>query len=259
MPDYLRVGLLADLAAHDPDAMPQLRRVLNASRHPDAPRLMDAIAQVTGRPAVIARRDPPPSPSPATGTTYQLRISLRYVENPEVWRLVAVDAGTTLAELHEIIQAAMGWSDEHPHRFSFGFDEVDEAAPLGRLLRKPGDNIMYTYDFGDDWEHDVILENFSQNDGGDALPALLRGHGACPPEDCGGALGYDRLKEIMANPGGDGYDEMAGWLGASSFDPNDFPLASAAAAVTRLGSYWSSQRHAATVVRVQPKRKKRKR
>jgi hypothetical protein len=258
MPEQLVVTLLADLAAHEPDALPHLRRAVNSSRHPDAPRLMDAIGQATGRPAVITRNDPPVRSTP-TGTTYRITVALRHVESPEVRREVAVDAGTTLAELHEIIQAAMGWNDEHAHRFSFGYDEVDEAAPLGRLLRKPGDTILYTYDFGDDWEHDVILGDIDHNYSGDSLPVLLSGQGACPPEDCGGALGYQRLKENLADPGHEGDDEMAGWFGSSSFDPEGFSLADAAAAVLNIGVALSVERRPAEVIRVQPRRKKRRR
>ena len=188
MPEDLVVTLLAGLAAHEPDALPHLRRAVNGSRHPDAARLMDAIGQVTGRPAVITRNDPPVRSMP-TGTTYRITVALRHVESPKVWREVAVDAGTTLADLHVIIQDAVGWSGEHLHRFSFGYDEVDEVAPLGRLLRKLGDTILYTYDFGDEWEHDVILEGIDHNYSDDPLPVMLSGQEACPPEDCGGAPG----------------------------------------------------------------------
>jgi hypothetical protein len=217
------VVLLTGLEQAEPGALTELQRVLNRSRHLDAPRLIDAIGQVTGRPAVAARRDPPPVPVTVTGTVYRLGISLRHVENPSVTRVVELDAGTTLADLREIIQAAMGWTGGHPHRFSFGSDEVDAAAPLGRLLRKPGDAILYTYDFGDGWEHEIILEDFHHNDGGDSLPVLLDGQGACPPGN-----------------------------------PAEFSLASAAAAVSNSVSGAHPEHRPATVVRLQPRRKKRK-
>ena len=259
MPQSLLVGVLADLAAHEPDALPELRRALSRSRHPDAPKLMDVIAQATGRSAATARFDPPPVPGEATGTSYRIRVSLRYVQSPPVWRTIAVDAGTTLAELHEIIQAAMGWRDEHLHGFGFGADNVNEAAPLGRLLRKPGDRILYTYDFGDDWEHDIILKDIDHNNGGDSLPVLLDGQGACPPEDCGGAPGYLHLKEVMADPRHKEHEEMADWLAASSFDPDEFEFADGAAAVNAVGSGLRPQPRPVAVVRTQPKRKKRRR
>lgn len=254
------VSMFANLGT-DPDALLELRRVLNRSRHPDAPRLMDVLERVTGRSSGIARIDPPPAVvSTPTGTVCRLRISLRHVDNPAVTRTVAVDAGTTLAELHEIIQTAMGWEDVHPHGFSFGPAEVAEAAPLGRLLKKPGDRIDYTYDFGDDWEHDIIVEDFSHNDIGDTLPALIDGSGACPPEDCGGAPGFRRLKEIMADPRHEEHDKLADWLAVSSFDPAAFWLDSAAASVARVGQPSPAARcRPVTVVRVQPKRKKRRR
>jgi Plasmid pRiA4b ORF-3-like protein len=257
MPEALVVTLLADLRAREPDALHELRRAVNRSRHPDAPKLIDAMSQLTGQPTVTV---PPVPPSEATGTSYRIRISLRYVDDPAVSRTIAVDAGTTLADLHTIIQAAMGWADEHPHGFGFDSDEVSDAAPLGRLLRKPGDSILYTYDFGDNWEHDVILEGIDQNSSGAPLPALLDGHGACPPEDCGGAPGYLELKEIMADPAREEHDKLAEWLGADSFDPEEFSLATRAAAVTGVALSLRAEHRPAAVVRVQqPRRKKRRR
>jgi pRiA4b ORF-3-like protein len=132
-PEPIRVTLLADLGAHDPDALPELRSIVNRSRHPDA----------------------------------------------------------------------------------------------------PGDRLLYVYDFGDSWDHDVIFEDFLQNDSGDTLPFLLGGSGACPPEDCA---------------------EMGDWLGSSSLDPDAFSVDKAAAAVSCLHS-----RRPPKVARVQAKRKKRRR
>jgi Plasmid pRiA4b ORF-3-like protein len=255
LPEPLLVKLLSGLVTAEPDALAELQRAANRSRHPDAPKLLDAIAQVTGRPAVMARRDPLPGRGAVTGTSYRLRVCLRHVEGPPVWRAIAVDAGTALAELHEIIQAAMGWGDEHPHAFGFGGAEVSEAAPLARLIRKAGDRIPYTYDFGDNWEHDVILEDIDHNAGGSTLPVLLAGQGACPPEDCGGAPGYQWLKEIMADPSHEEYKDKADWLGADSFDPNEFELAGAAAAVNGL----RYEHRVVAVVRTQQRRKKRRR
>jgi hypothetical protein len=138
----------------------------------------------------------------------QLKITLRGITKPPVWRRVQVRANTTFATLHEIIQAAFGWSDTHLHTFEYDGEQIgvpdpdwdndraDEAdTTLDQALLGPKDRVRYTYDFGDDWEHDIILEKVLQPDTDDRRPVLLTGKGACPPEDCGGPWGYAELKE----------------------------------------------------------------
>ena len=71
------------------------------------------------------------------------------------------------------------------------------------MLVEPGDRLRYTYDFGDDWDHDIKLEKVLPPDADlhvAAVPVCLAGKGACPPEDCGGAWGYADLKETIADP-----------------------------------------------------------
>jgi hypothetical protein len=85
--------------------------------------------------------------------------------------------------------------------------------------------VRYTYDFGDDWEHDIVLEKILPADPGTAYPVCLAGKGACPPEDCGGAWGSSDLKATLADPSDDEHEAMLEWLGlddASEFDPAAF-------------------------------------
>jgi hypothetical protein len=165
------------------------------------------------------------------GALLQLKVTLRGVSKPPVWRRVLVPATITLGDLHEVIASAMGWGGGHLHVFSdgaveygtpdgeLGFEDEDAIA-LDEVLSEPGDRITYTYDFGDDWEHDIRLEKVLPPDPGAVVPACLAGKGACPPEDCGGAWGYADLKEAIADPAHDEHAELLGWLGLD--DPSDF-------------------------------------
>jgi Plasmid pRiA4b ORF-3-like protein len=173
-----------------------------------------------------------------TDQTYQLKISLRNVSKPPVWRRVEVPGGITLDGLHAVIQRSMGWDDGHMHVFSDGWNQyglpdrelghADESrVRLDGLLSAPGEKLSYTYDFGDDWEHDVLLEEIRPVAPDGTVPSCLAGKGACPPEDCGGPWGYDRLKEVLADPGDEEHEDMLDWLGldsGSEFDPKKFAV-----------------------------------
>ena len=130
----------------------------------------------------------------------------------------------TLGELHEVIARAMGWGGGHLHVFSDGIVEYgvpdgelgfedEDAIELDEVLSEPGDRFTYTYDFGDDWEHDIKLEKVLPPDPGAVVPACLAGKGACPPEDCGGASGFADLKEAIIDPAHDEHAELLDWLG----------------------------------------------
>jgi hypothetical protein len=149
----------------------------------------------------------------------QLKITLKGISKPPVWRRVQVRADTTFATLHQIIQAAFGWTDTHLHSFEYEGEQIgvpdpesgDECADEGAttlevVLLGPKDRVRYTYDFGDNWEHDIVLEKVMEPDTNDERPVLLTGRGACPPEDCGGPWGYAELKD-------------AGGFNPTSFDP----------------------------------------
>jgi Plasmid pRiA4b ORF-3-like protein len=182
-----------------------------------------------------------------TGMLYQLKVTLRGVSKPPVWRRVLVHADASLGELHQVIVAAMGWDDSHLHMFSDGGarystpdmdlddedeDEDEDEFALADVLAEPGDRLRYTYDFGDGWDHDIKLEKVFPPDAdppATVVPACLAGKGACPPEDCGGPWGYAALKEVIADPSDEEHDERLEWLGLedpSDFDPAAFDLAS---------------------------------
>ena len=202
------------------------------SGHPDAVYINQAIAMMMVSPepprprAVPTRAKSWPALAPGNGA-YQLKITLREVSGPSVWRRVLVPADTLLDTLAAIIELAMGWDGLHQHMFSDRRREYADSKTLRDLLSKPGDQVCYTYDFGDDWEHDIDLEDIVPNDLGAPLPACLDGSGACPPEDCGGRWGYQELKEILADPAHEEHEEMLDWLGLESgddFDPATFSV-----------------------------------
>jgi hypothetical protein len=89
----------------------------------------------------------------------------------------------------------------------------ERNARLGQFLNRQGDRIQYAYDFGDGWEHDIVLEKRVYQDPGAQLPACIAGNGACPPEDCGGPWGYADLKDTLADPLHEDNGHTLVWLG----------------------------------------------
>jgi hypothetical protein len=168
----------------------------------------------------------------------QLKVTLMGVTKPPVWRRLLVPANIRLDRLHDIIQAAMGWEDYHLHAFTaagidYGppnpdLDDRDErATTLERLISKPGDRMRYTYDFGDGWEHEILVEELLIGETGMRYPACVGGKSRCPPEDCGGSWGYASLRETLADPDHEEHANMIEWLGlrtASEFDPAAFDV-----------------------------------
>lgn len=162
---------------------------------------------------------------------YQLKITLRGIV-PPIWRRVLVPWQFTLFELHGVIQIAMGWEDCHLHDFtinrrryaSASEDDLDEATDEGttRLAKvvQAGSKFVYQYDFGDSWEHGIVVEKILddvQIDG----PVCVGGARACPPEDSGGAWGYIEKLEALAEPDDDEERKyLREWMG--DFDPEQF-------------------------------------
>jgi hypothetical protein len=167
----------------------------------------------------------------------QIKVKLLGVTKPPVWRRLQLRADARLDHLHEMLVAAFGWRDYHMHCFSSGPEEFGVPDPelgfiderrvmLGELIGGAGDRLRYTYDFGDDWQHEILVEELLDPDPELHYPVLVAAKGACPPEDCGGPWGYAELKEILADPSHEQHQEMLDWLGldnASEFDPAAVP------------------------------------
>jgi hypothetical protein len=142
---------------------------------------------------------------------YQLKIVLRDL-SPLVWRRVLVTSETTIAALHAIVQAVMGWEDLHLHQFrihgkAYGvyrgggvtFADDPQQVRLSDFRLHKGERFRYDYDFGDYWQHDIRLEQVLPLEAQTPYPVCTAGHGACPPEDCGGPPGYMALLEEQSS------------------------------------------------------------
>lgn len=187
------------------------------------------------------------SRNPEFGDLFELRVTLRHIK-PAIWRGLQVPAELTLGELHQVLQLAFGWLDSHLHDFSvhdiqFGVVDVEDAffvvdehaAPLGAVANA-GSKLVYRYDFGDGWEHEVKVERVVA--GGEDGIRCTGGARACPPEDCGGAPGFAGLLKALANPKHEEHAAMKQWVGRG-YDPERFDLAATnkklAALAKRLG------------------------
>ncbi len=171
----------------------------------------------------------------------QIRITLRDVDEPPVWRQVLIPAAYPLARVHRVIQAAMGWENYHLHAFQIGkttygpdpegeLGQADETKARLADVARVGTRIGYEYDFGDGWEHELVVEARAVAEADKIYPACIAGQGACPPEDSGGAYGFEQLKELLAGPPSAERDEIQEWTGGD-YDPARFDLAAANAAV----------------------------
>jgi hypothetical protein len=151
--------------------------------------------------------------------TTRLRVVLCHVE-PAVARVIDVSASATLPELHDLLQAAMGWTDSHLHQFvtpdaTYGMEipggdvwPEDQRDEDDARLVDLGTKFEYRYDFGDGWTHHVEVLG-----PGDSSPGCVDGYGTCPPEDCGGPGGYTELLGTLADPGHPDHEHMRGWVG----------------------------------------------
>ena len=179
-----------------------------------------------------------------TGRAYQMTITLRGIR-PPIWRRVQVPGAIRLAALHQVIQTVFGWTNSHLHQFvaagrTYGQpDDFDEAVEdesgvtLAKALGTRTKRFLYVYDFGDNWEHDVVIENIIAGNSGIERPLCLGGRRHRPPEDCGGPPGYQNFLEAVRDPGHEEHAAMLEWVGGS-FDPEAFDIAAVNRALVSL-------------------------
>ncbi len=175
---------------------------------------------------------------------YQFKVTLKNIR-PPIWRRIQVPESYSFWDLHVAIQDAMGWLGYHLHAFEifnpkkgikeeigipdeeWGLADVEMHAGwekrISRYFTSENNKASYTYDFGDDWRHAVVLEKILPKDKDTTYPLCIKGKRACPPEDCGGVWGYQDLLEILSDPDDERYDEWMEWLGGG-FDPEHFDI-----------------------------------
>jgi hypothetical protein len=167
------------------------------------------------------------------GRVYQLKATITGIR-PPVWRRLLVEADTTLLGVHEVLQAAFGWWDCHLHEFEvdgvrYGTDDGEGWGPppkderRGRLGRvaKAGSVVHYVYDFGDNWQHKIVVEKVLAAETGVSYPVCVGGRRACPPEDCGGVWGYQDFLAAIGDANHEDHESMLDWVGGQ-FDPEAF-------------------------------------
>ncbi|MBI5374423.1 MAG: plasmid pRiA4b ORF-3 family protein [Candidatus Schekmanbacteria bacterium] len=166
----------------------------------------------------------------------QFKITLLDIE-PPIWRRIIVPENYSFWDLHVAIQDAFGWFDSHLHSFEInenddfyiGIPDPEEMdykevkagweTKLKEYIKEIGQKVLYTYDFGDGWEHEIEFEEIIDRE--TKKPKCTDGARACPPEDCGGTPGYEEFCEIMKRKKGKEYKEMKTWYG-KDYDPDEF-------------------------------------
>lgn len=175
---------------------------------------------------------------------FRVRIELQNLL-PPIWREILVPSSYSFWDLHVAIQDSMGWFDHHLHAFrladavtgqrvEIGIPLDEETSigaptltsweiPISAYLNKPGQKVEYEYDFGDGWQHQVLLAAIVPYERGMSYPVCIGGERACPPEDCGGPWGYQVLLEATRDPSHEEHLRTREWLGdefdSECFDP----------------------------------------
>lgn len=181
---------------------------------------------------------------------YKLRIELEHI-TPLIWRRLAIASDASFWDLHVAIQDVMGWNDSHLHQFEIprergqpalligipsSEDEMHDAefrplpgweSRIADHLSRQSPEIGYTYDFGDDWEHRIVLEDIAAADAGTHYPKCLAGERACPPDDSGGPHSYPDFLEIIADKSHPDHPSTDRWARSIKrlkrrFDPEHF-------------------------------------
>ena len=165
---------------------------------------------------------------------YQLKITLLGIQ-PPIWRRILVPSTMRLCCLHDAIQAVLGWTDTHLHHFEkhgdyWGVadeefeDRTDESkVALRKVLLREGDSMTYTYDFGDNWRHRILLEKIIRAELSATRPICVSGRRRRPPEDVGGPSGYQEFLKVLFEPGHEEFSHFRGWAGGK-FHAEEFDL-----------------------------------
>ena len=179
---------------------------------------------------------------------YQIKVTLDDT-HPPIWRRILVPGNTTLLKLHDILQIVMGWEGSHLHMYTmegiiYGDPADDEYGDLGtedeanyklsQVIYGEGQRFTYQYDFGDSWDHTLLVEKILQPEESFRYPLCLKGKRACPPEDVGGVWGYVNFLEAIHDTNHSDHEEYLAWTGGE-FDPEAFDLEEINTRLHRMG------------------------
>lgn len=168
---------------------------------------------------------------------YQFHVSLKDIK-PTIWRRFQIDGAATFEQFHKTLQIVMGWEDYHLYAFIVGDKSISIPDPdfprqtqelnvkkerLDKHLYLVGQKAEYLYDFGDGWEHDLILEKILPEAEGQTYPICVDGERRCPPEDSGGVPGYDHILEVWKDSHHPEHEDIVSWL-MPGFNPEHFTL-----------------------------------
>ncbi|MDP9799600.1 hypothetical protein J2S43_008112 [Catenuloplanes nepalensis] len=249
---YRQAAMLPGVVFRDftpAEAATILRRALEQPPCPEQDDQIEDVALhldlVRNRVARIRRPSTPPAPArvpaPAArgvrGTVHRLKVTLRGTK-PPIWRRIEVPSTIRLDRLHLVLQVAFGWEDYHMWVFEgrnaeYGVPDPElghrsaAAKKLADVAPHRGDRLAYTYDFGDDWRHDLLVEEVLASPAGSTTARCVTGRRAGPPEDCGGVWGYEYMSEILGDPAHEEHAAYLAQLGletAADFDPASFDL-----------------------------------
>lgn len=180
-----------------------------------------------------------PGQSFPSGRIFQLKATLTGIR-PPIWRRILVPGDFTLPQLHAVLQITMGWTNSHLHGFWVGklfytepdpdYDDMtvedERQVKLNQIAPQVGARFTYVYDFGDNWEHALVVEQILLPDPKVAYPCCIAGKRACPPEDVGSVTGYAEFLSAIQNPRHPERAEWLQWVGGH-FDPEAFDLQNA--------------------------------
>ena len=173
----------------------------------------------------------------SSGLVYQVKVTLKGIK-PPIWRRVLLPPEISLERLHHVLQTVMGWTNSHLHefvidgfRYGYPSGETDEDIEnekrykLSQIVPGEKAKFSYIYDWGDYWDHEILVEKIVTHDEGIAYPVVLAGKRACPPEDCGGPSGYEELLKVLGDPSHPEHEDSFNWL-PGDFDSDKFDIES---------------------------------
>jgi hypothetical protein len=176
---------------------------------------------------------------PVDNLVFQIEVTLKE-SKPPIWRRFQVPSTMTLAQFHDALQIIMGWTDSHLHRFivngkeygrpdhekRFADDDPlrdEHRVRLASLFPVVPASLLYEYDYGDGWQHVLVVEQYWSASPDVQYPVCVEGERACPPEDVGGIHGYEELLAVLADPKHEENEGMRMWAG-EDIEPEAFDV-----------------------------------